>query len=548
MRIAALLALVLSASAQTYSSHSGWSFTDTVKTANDVLVADITAGSAVDTGSQVMVKATLNAVRILSGDIAPGADLTLQWHYQPGPREGPAVTTKVLHTRGLWFLRRNPDGGLEPMQAETPMAPMGGSFLPLGTSAPSYADDEPLPTKIAREIGAALEDLVAEHAADLDSPSRELNANGAAPAWLNARAQYQSLTMALQSLDRAAANEVYQSLSTLPDPHLKTLGILGRLGAGDTSAVFELEKNLPTVLSASGGVRPYPFPPFLGSLDLKNDLPAAHALARIALGDTTIWGLDGGLAFALARTRSPEMLPYLIVMLQSPNPGIRGSALMGFCQLLGPMPTPAVLWSPEMPGYCPNGSPVNDRDLEQKDIQFWTEWWASHRDQIVKTVALPNVTVPARYDGTVRQSAEIPREVRFEILLHLATEKPPDHYHAADGTLVEGPPPGSDVPHDPVSGQLDPADREIFRQVTESVSAKLAAVQAQSQQMMNAARITGTMPDRQQFKVLSADRQAALRTGLEDLQSKLTPEGWQAVERFFQNMGGAGMMVTTVAK
>lgn len=201
-----------------------------------------------------------------------------------------------------------------------------------------------------------------------------------------------------------------------------------------------------------------------------------------------------------------------------------------------------------MAGYCPNGSPVNDRDLEQKDIQFWTEWWASHRDQIVKTVALPNVTVPARYDGTVRQSAEIPREVRFEILLHLATEKPPDHYHAADGTLVEGPPPGSDVPHDPVSGQLDPADREIFRQVTESVSAKLAAVQAQSQQMMNAARITGTMPDRQQFKVLSADRQAALRTGLEDLQSKLTPEGWQAVERFFQNMGGAGMMVTTVAK
>ncbi len=547
MRIAGVFALVLSASAQTYSSHTGWRFTDTIETANDVLVADITAGSAVDTGSQFTVQATLNTVRILRGDIAPGTDFTLQWHYRPRPRESPAVTTKVLHTRGLWFLRKNPDGGLEPMQAGVLMAPMGGSFLPLGSSAPSYADDEPLQAKIAREIGAALEDLVAEHSADLDSPRRELNANRTVPAWIDAGAQYQSLTMALQSLHRAAAGEVYQLLSTLPDPHLKTLGIFGRLGAGDTAAVPELEKNLPTVLSASAGVHAYPFPPFLGSLDLKNDLPAAHALARIALSDTTIQGLDGNLAFALVRTRSPEMLPYLIVMLQSPNPGIRGSALMGFCQLLGPMPTPTALWSPEMAGYCPNGWPINDRELERKDIQFWTGWWESHRDQIAKTVALPDVTPPARYSGAVRQSPEIPRELRFEVLVHMATRKPPDHYHAADGTIVEGPP-VADVPHDPVSRQLDSADREIFRQAIESVSAKLAAVQERGQQIGNAARITGTMPSREQSKALEADHMDALRSGLAELQSKLSPDGWQAVERFFKNMGGAGVIMTTVAK
>jgi len=165
VKIAAIVALVLSASAQTYS-HSGWSFADTLQTASDVVVADITGGSAADNGSQVTVKATLRAVRVLSGDINPGADLVVEWHYRPNPGESPAVTTKVPLARGLWFLRKDSNGALEPMQAGM-MSPMGNSFLPLGASAPSYADGEPLQTKVAREIAAALEDLVTYHAADL---------------------------------------------------------------------------------------------------------------------------------------------------------------------------------------------------------------------------------------------------------------------------------------------------------------------------------------------------------------------------------------------
>ncbi|HEY1221690.1 MAG: hypothetical protein ABSE42_13820 [Bryobacteraceae bacterium] len=547
MKIAAVLAFVLSASAQSYSAHSGWSFSDTLQTASDVLVADITGGSAVDSGSQVTVKATLHTVRVLSGDINAGADLALQWHYKPGPGEGPAVTTKVPQTRGLWFLRKNSDGALEPLQAGTIMTPMGGSFLPLGIGAPSYSDDERLQTKVAREIGTALEDLVAEHAADLGPYRPEPGGHWVSPSWTQSRSQYQSLTMALQSLDRPAATEVYQSLSMLPDANLKVLGIFGRLGGGDISAVFDLEKNLATVLSASAAVHPFPFPPFLGSLDLKANLAAAHALARIALSDTTVQGLDGQLAFALGRTGSPEMLPYMMVMLGSHHPSIRGGALMGICPLLRTGSTPSPFWSEEMAGYCPNAAPVNDRELEQKDIQFWTQWWESHRAEMAKTVALPNVAAPSRYGAAPPQVAEIPIEIRFEFLLHMATNKPPDHYHAADGTLVEGPPPGSDAPHDPVSGQLEAADREIFHQAIDSVNAKLADVQARSQQMMNAARIAGTMPDRQQSKALSADRQAALRTGLADLQSKLSPDGWQTVERYLNTFGGGGIAGSVIS-
>jgi hypothetical protein len=377
---------------------------------------------------------------------------------------------------------------------------------------------------------------VTQHAADLVPHRLEVMAGGPAPAWVRTRTTYQSLTMTLRSLDHAAAACVYQYFSTLPDLNLKTLGIFGRLSAGDTSAIFDLEKNLPSVASSFDAWTR--MPPLMG-LDLRADLTAAHALARIALSDTTVPGLEGGLAFTLARTRSPEMLPYLMVMLSSPESGIRGSALMSFCQLLGPMPTPSALWSPEMAGYCPNRSPINDRDLEQKDMQFWKQWWESHRDEIAKTAAIPTVMVPARYltppNTGWQEVTEVPMEVRFEMLLHTSAATQPEHYHAADGTMVAGPPPAA--PHDPVSGQLNSADREVFRQVIDSVNAKLAAIETRVQQMLNAARMAGTRPDQQQSKALYADRQAALRTGLDDLEAKLSGEGWQSVERFLKGMG-----------
>jgi hypothetical protein len=411
---------------------------------------------------------------------------------------------------------------------------MGDTFLPLGSSAPAYAETDSLQSKVAREIGAALEELVAEHAADL-APRR------AQPiAWSQPRAQYQSLTMALQLLDRAAAADVYQALSMLADPNLKALGIFGRLGAGDVSAVFELEQNLATVMSANRALTPFPL--FLGSIDLGKNLAAAHVLARMALGDTTILELESQLPMTLARTRSLEMLPYPVVMLGSPQPGIRDSALAGFCQLLSPMPTPSALWNPEMAGYCPNATPMNDRELEQRDTRFWTEWWDSHREEIAKTVILPNVTAPARYSAAERrQPAEIPREVRFDFLLHMVSTPEPDHYHAADGTIVAASSAEAGVPHDPVSGQFSPEDGAIFHQVIDSVNAKLAALQARSQRMMDAARIAGTMPDREQFKALSADHAAAIKTGLADLEVKLSPEGWQIVERFLKDMRGVAV-------
>jgi hypothetical protein len=323
-------------------------------------------------------------------------------------------------------------------------------------------------------------------------------------------------------LDKSAA-EAYAHFSSLPDPRLKLVGIQGRLGMGDASALLDLEKNLAAIAPA---LHRGSMPMTSMGIDVRANLPAAHALGRLAIGETPLPGIEGGAASQLASTRSPEFLPYLIVMLGSPSPGTRDVTLMSFCQLLRDQK----FWTAEMPAYCPNRASLNDPAEEQKDIRFWKEWWQRHRAEIAKTVTLPNVFAPARYNVTENtgwQPVQIPMEIRFMSLLNMAGSHS-DHYHDAGGALVQGPGPG---PHDPLAAQLTTPNRGAYEQVCAAVNAKLAAIQKRSEEMLNAARIAGTLPP-----VMSDDRMPALKSGLDDLRNRLSPAGWQVVEKFLNDM------------
>jgi hypothetical protein len=528
MRPAVLFLLAAAACAQTFSSHSGWSFTDTLQTATDVLVADIVSGSAVDDGSQVSVNATLRVVRVLSGGAVAGAGLTIQWQYRPMPLESPAITSTVPKVRGLWFLRRS-GGKLQPLQAAVMMSSLGGVYLPAGDAPRYYSQTAPLAYKIACEIAPVIEDLVFRHGDDLGPHASYSPDAGPPPQWVRTVTQFNALTMALQGLGKAAA-EAYAYFSSMPDPRLKLAGIQGRLQTGDATALFDLEKNLPVLAPALDPG----FMPMTGmGIDLRANLPAAHALGRLAVGETPLPGIEGGAASQLVSTGSPEFLPYLVVMLGSPSPATRDMALMSFCQLL----RDRKFWTPEMSGNCPNRAPLNDLAAEQKDIRFWKEWWQTHRVEIAATVALPDVSAPARYnvtDNTVWQPVEIPMEIRFLSLLNMAGSHA-DHYHDAGGALVDSPGP---VPHDPVAQQLTPEDRASYEQICAGVNAKLAAIQKRSDEMLNAARIAGTRPP-----VIADERIPALKSGLDDLRNRLSPAGWQVVEKFLNEMAiGMGRM------
>jgi hypothetical protein len=514
MRPAILFLLAATAWAQTFSSHSGWSFNDTLQTATDVLVGDIVSGSAVDDGSQVSVKATLRVVRVLGGSAVAGSDLDIQWQYRPMPLESPAVTSTVPKVRGLWFLRRA-EGKWQPLQAAVMMSSLGGFYLPAGDTPRYYNESAPLAYKIACEIAPVIEDLVARHGDDLGPHAPQAPVMGAPPQWVRTVIQFNALTMALQGLGKSAA-EAYAYFTSLPDPRLKLVGIQGRLETGDASALLDLETNLAAVAPA---LNRGSMPMTSMGVDVRANLPAAHALGRLAVGETPLPGIEGGAASQLASTRSPEFLPYLIVMLGSPSPATRDLALMSFCPLLAGQK----FWAAEMPGYCPTRAPLNDPAAEQKDIRFWKEWWQTHRVEIAKTVKLPDVSAPSRYniaDNMGGQPVEIPMEIRFMSLLNMAGS------HSGPG------------PHDPVATQLTPADRDSYEQVCAAVNAKLAAIQKRSEEILNAARIAGTLPP-----VMTDERLPALKSGLDDLRNRLSPAGWRVVEKFLNDMAiGMGRM------
>jgi hypothetical protein len=492
MKLAAIVLVVASAAAQTATSHSGWNFADTLRDATDVFVGNIISGAAVDNGSEVSVQAKLHVVRVLTGGATPGTEVPLAWRYQASPIEGPDVTTKVPKVTGLWFVRRGA-GKLEPLRASPMPIGLGGYYLPAGNSPRYYAANAPLQYKIACEIGPMLE------------------------ASVQSRIPFHALMMSIEALDRSATAEIYASFSALPDPKLKAAGLMGRLSAGDPSALPEVETNLAAIAPVlqSGTL---PLSPMM-TMKLNGNLTAAHALGRLATGETP-W-FEGNAPFLLATTRSPEVLPYLVVMLGSPNGSTRGSALIAMCQILSPMGDVKThpLWRPEMQEYCPDHSPVNDPPLEQKDIAYWRQWWQAHRDEIAKPTSLPQVSVPARYNTALSRFVEVPVEIRFGSLVRMARQS------------------GGD----PVGVQLSAEDRTIWEQVTTTIMARLDAVEVKSQDMLNRARIAGKMPDVNESRALDQENRVALTEGLTDLRNRLSPAGWQAIERFMPQAAGTVM-------
>jgi hypothetical protein len=480
-----VVALAAIAGAQTTSSSNTTGFTDTLQNASDVVVADIISGAGVDDGTQVTVHATIRVVRVLSGGLAPGAELPITWRYKP-TFESPAVTSKVALERRLFFLKNR-----EALRAGL------GFHVPAGAAPRYYPAAAPLQYKIACEVAPLIEEILSHHSADLVVPSPMRIPPPGSPE-VATRLRYYDLTMTVQALDSAATKEIYADFSTRPEPYLKAFGIAGRLGNRDASALFDLEKDVAVVAPIfDSGVVPL----FVPGLDLPNDLPAARALARLAVGETAVSGVESGAPMNLAWTHQAEFLPYFVVMLGSPSPLTRGMTLTALCPLLKGGP----LWNPEMTDHCPNRAGSAPGPNEQSDIRYWTAWWQERRAEF------PEVRPPARYaiPQKAPQMVEVPVEIRFLSLLHFS-----------------------------VDTQLTESDRAIWTDVKAAVQSKLDANDKRAEQMRNAARIASKLPDLATMKSLSDDRTAAAKSGLEELHRRLSPAGWLLIQKLLGDLAG----------
>ena len=492
----------------------GWRFADTTAAMTDVLVGDIVEGARLVDKRQVDVKATVRVVQVLQGALAPGTDVKLAWQYTA---LGPVRPTagNLASVRGLWFLRKGPEGFRILQGGE--LSEGGDYFLDLPEDLPPenlvHLPDRSTQSQIAEVLAGALQTLAAQ---DPKGPAR----------W-----QFRHLANALANLDRKKTASVYRYLSLQPDVNLKMLGIEGRLAAGDDSAVFELERDLPQLAHAIYTMRGPP----VASLNLAKNLPAAHAVARMALAEVTLPGLETGLPMRLALTGSLEFLPYVNVMLDSPQPYVRGEAVRAFCQLS----RHSSFWQPDMQAHCPPR--FDDAAAERQAIDFWRSWYTGNRSEIAKVATLPEVAAPARYSAAKRlEIVELPVEIRFLRVVQAAA-RAFDRPQTGSGDTAAAAPSGRAVPVRATTAtavsashfidQLNASDREVFHRMVDATNARLEEVTTVT---------PDTVPGREELHKREARRQAVLKSGLADLEKQLSPDGWKALEAEMARVANVG--------
>ncbi|MEN6604223.1 MAG: hypothetical protein ABFD86_17570, partial [Bryobacteraceae bacterium] len=273
-----------------------------------------------------------------------------------------------------------------------------------------------------------------------------------------------------------------------------------------------------------------------GGLDLKKYPEAMHSLARAALGENEIPTLENTAAMKLGWSGRWDMMPYLVVMLESPNASTRGSALMGVCtavRALGGQSELAGQWHEEMSPHCFNRSPVNDPPREQAAVSFWKSWWAGQRERL-RDVTLPSVHPPARYSAApaadAPQAVEVSMEQRFRSHIRMTTAM--NRHRAEQGN----------VPGAPAS-----PDDALMAATVQRVSEQLEEVDQRARRILNEARLARQRPDIEQMRDLQAESDAILRQGLDDLRRGLSVPAWTAFEQRLKSMAISGFRLPTPA-
>ena len=514
-----LLALALGvpfslAVGQTTSTTNGWSQQGSLREADAIVAGDIVEGTAADDGSSVRVSAVLQVLRVVRGSVVPQSRLRLAFTYVPSPVDGPDVTRVVPRGRALWLLEDAGNETWQPLPVATLPRSLGGRLLPLppGDLPPSwfYPADAPPERKLACELASALEVL--------------------APKTGPAQMLFHEVSGLLLAIDGDAPVAVLRRLLESPAPALRAVALAGVLRRGDLDAVFLLERDLANLAPT---VEAREISNSLGMLQLDQNTAAIHSLGRAALAETELPGLEGQAASRLGWSKSLEALPYLAVMLESPDSFARAQAAMGLCTLLRPMER---LWKADMAPHCPDHAPLRP-DEEAAILPYWKQWWVAERASL-RDVSLAVVHPPARYhaapataaNGGATEVFDVPVEQRFRSLVSMVASFQRDS--------------GAKPFRKTLINSLDENDDEKLLRILLAVDRRLDEQRAADMRFVNAARLAGKPPDVGEMRKGAAAMDRILREGLEEARRDLSPAGWDAVQSHMKSMNIVGVRLT----
>jgi hypothetical protein len=519
------------------------------ETADILVVGELSGATLTASGARMRCKGLLRVSRVLKGAFGSGEQFPLDWEFTPSAPLNLRTSSSLPPQNGLWALERTAEGSVRPLpfpQFPPQGTALGEYLLLLPENPPSgslaYRPDAPLETKVASELAAGLESIVLTAGDQVNLQWITPTSGGRVARITEPAGRFRALLSSLATLDYTAAGPAYSYLSNSPDANLRAAGLLGRMRGGDDEAALAFEYNAPqlagtvAILELSQSILPVPW---------QDRLAAAHALARAALGETELRSLETAVAGRLPSTRRPEFLPYLAVMLESPDSGVRSAAIFGMCSLLRATPppwgSPGGLRNDSIWEHCPQSSP-RDAAEERPYLEFWKQWWASNREAIQADPAVPRPVVPTRYQVNAQledDRVQLPIEARFQILIGMVVsyQRMRRENPVADSA---GLPFTGSIPQAKLTREDDAKLGEIALSVTTSL-------EATSERMRDAslkASMQGARPDQAFRATLVAERNKAIQKGLADMERELSPQGWKAVQDYLGTIGRGAKRVT----
>jgi hypothetical protein len=509
---------------------------EALKAADVIIVGEIVDGSATDTGARVLCKAVVRAERVIKGGGGPGTPYPIAWDYQTYRGGNSEITSQLPKEYGLWLLQSTGAGSFKPL-AVFPFADgLGGVFLRFvkvpAAGAPAYPQDAPFDVKLAAELGSALEEMAAVDGDELDSQYRVPSSAVVNCSATLVQSRFMGFPRMLEGIDPVASLPTYRYLAVSARAAPLAVGVAGLLRSGDTEALFRLEKDADPIgrtvayMDIAGG---------LLRVRLDSNLDAARALARASVGEAELPAIEKFAASKLASLRRPEFLPYLAVMMESPNADNRGAAAYSLCVSLRMSATqPSALsglWKPEMERYCPSGS---GSTLEESYVAYWKRWWAEQKTQYESDPSFPRPATPVRYHAAqrVNESArlEVPMEIRFRTLVNMLTAT------VGAGNSSSGAATGAPSGLNPLAGRLDATDQAKLAQIARAIADRLQAHQEKVTRTLEALRAQGKRLSLEEGRRLSDEQSQILTSGLDDARIQLSGAGWEQLQKYLLDM------------
>ena len=332
-----------------------------------VVIGSITAGQQI--GQTVNFSLLVDLV--LKGEAGAGTSLGVGWNDAWPTRIGRQLYQRELSGfYGMWFLRKDGTSGILALlpASGAGQTPIGRAYFPLGRD------------RVPKLTGGSVADRVASV---LIAEVRATKALTAATGGLWGIA------------DSAITTGFFQEMAADPDAKMHLVGVAGLARIHDNGAVADLVALVDRIPRSEGqGFA-------LHAIEALGDGEAGRTLALGSLIKSPDFEVQFTAAQTLGSLHSRNSMPFLAILLESPDPRIRQQAIIGMSRFVDNLPRlteengpPSFKWSiplgpplyktPETDLYRPDMTRLGDPVAELAYVQFWRSWWVRMQSQILE--------------------------------------------------------------------------------------------------------------------------------------------------------------------